>query len=269
MAFIIPEGNPRGGSDHLLRPDSSTMYEHSSMTSLMPLSDIPETGFLIEPLTFEFDRQKPQDVELLEVRDGSYYSTEDDFSQSSEPQWLRNKARSSCQFIKPNMAYRRHSVGRTTTNGNHRRFINASSTDSGGSKQVNELGVQRSISSTVIKSPVDKNGKALSFQKPLPRQNNCENFLGSWRKELGKGQERRILSTGEVLDKSGHVKYVVKFLSPLKFSIPQGSGRAIIASLKQDGLYLELDNGEIWVKKEHIFDFSIHRVDNIECCVLL
>jgi len=269
MAFIIPEANPRAGSDHLLRPDSSTtMYEHSSMTSLMPLSDIPETGFLIEPLTFDFDdRQKSQDVELLEIRDKSYYSTEEEYSQSSGPQY-REKTRTSCQFVKPNLGYRRNSVGRTTTEGKHHRFIDDSSSEPTDSKPSKKRG-ERSISSTVIKSPVDKNGNALSFQKPLPRQKNCESFLGSWRKELGKGQVRRILSTGEVLDKSGQLKYVVKFLSPLTFRIPQGSGRAIMASLKQDGLYLELDNGEIWVKKDHMFDFSIHRVDNMQCCVLL
>jgi len=270
MAFITPEANPLAGSDHLLRPDSSTMYEHSSMTSLMPLSDIPETGFLIEPLTLDIDdRQKPQNVELIEIRDKSYYSTEEDYSRSSDLQWLRDKTRSSCQFIKPNVAYRRNSVGRTKTEGKHHRFIDDSSSEPNDSKQSKKRGGQRSISSTVIKSPVDKNGNALSFQKPLPRQTNCENFLGSWRKDLGRGQVRRILSTGEVLDTGGHLKYVVKFLSPSTFRIPQGSGRAIIASLKQDGLYLELDNGEIWVKKEHMFDFSIHRVDNMQCCVLL
>lgn len=269
MAFIIPETNPRAGIDHLLRPDSSTLYEPSSMTSLMPLSDIPEAGFPVEPLRFDFDRQKPGDVELIEVGSKTYYSTEEDYSQSNESLWLRDKTRSSCQFIKPNLACRSNSVGRTTTEGNHHRFIEGSSTDSIDSEQFKKQGVQRSLSCTVIKSPVDKNGNALSFKKPLPRKKNCENFLGFWVKELGKGQERRILSTGEVLDKTGHLKYVVKFLSPLTFRIPQDSGRAIIATLKRDGLYLELDNGEIWVKKEHMFDFSIHKVDNMECCVLL
>jgi len=272
MAFIFPdEKKERSGQKQIMRPNSFKKLHHSSirssLNSMLPLMDIPEAGVATEPLSLNLDQgYKKQKVQLLEVRDCNYETTEDDSSQ--DYQYLDMKDRASCQFRATARVARSHTIGRTTTSEQHQRFHDSGISNTRDVKEGKKIRLDRSASSTVIKSPIDENGNAVPFQRPLPMQWYCDKFLGSWHKQLGKGQVRRILRTGEVLDCHGRRKYIVKFLSPLKFGIPQGSGRSIIATLKQDGLYLQLDNGEIWVKKEHMFAFSMHRVDTTKCCII-
>jgi len=274
MAFIFPEEKKKRSSNELLlRPNSSKGHGNSSIRSslgsMQTLMDIPEAGLPLEPLTLNINqRQKHTKVQLIMVRDCSYETTE---SESSQEYWHSDmKTRVSCQFKKPGHVARSQTIGRTTTEAKHERFVSGSSvTDVEDVVEREDRVAPRAASCTIIKSPVDEKGNALRFKKPLPRQHYCDEFLGSWYKELGHGPVRRILSTGEVLDFNGRLKYVVKFLSPIRFRIPQSSGRGITATLKNDGLYLQLDNGEIWVKKEHMFAFGMHRVDTMKCCFIL
>jgi len=251
MAFIFSEEKEKAhaGSGQMMRPNSfNKLSIRSSPSSTQPLMNIPETGVTFEPPSLKLKLEhKKEKVQLLQVRDCSCETNEDDSSREYKNVDIGDRA--PWQYKTSGRGARSHSISRTITSEQHERFLKGSGiSNTDNMKEGKKRRLNRSASSTVIKSPVDENGKAIPFQKPLRRQRYCEKFLGSWHTEMG-GQERRILSTGEVLGSQGQRKYVVKFLSPLKFRIPQDSGRPIIASLKQDGLYLQLETGEIWVKK--------------------